>query len=250
MKSDAVEPPLFARTPMANTNSNAIKSLVEANRILVAQSVLDAFGHVSVRSPESPESFFLSRSLAPELVTLEDIVEYDLNSAPVSISSVAHYSERFIHGAIYRSRPDVHAICHHHAAQMMPYCLTDLKLQVVTQLGACIGTVSTPVWDQRDDFGATNHLVTTPEQAMSLAACLQSFPMVLMKRHGATAVGSNIQELVFRCIYSCRNASMQLDAAKYGRVDVFTAEEVALASKFPDSTVNRAWDYWRVKIGG
>jgi HCOMODA/2-hydroxy-3-carboxy-muconic semialdehyde decarboxylase len=124
-----------------------------------------------------------------------------------------------------------------------------MKLQVVTQLGACIGTSSTPVWDQRDEFEATNHLVTTPEQSESLAGCLAAFSLVLMKRHGATVVGKNIQELVFRCVYSCRNASMQLDAARFGEVDAFTAEEIALASKFPDTTLNRAWNYWCVKLG-
>lgn len=223
-------------------------SLADANRILANEGVLDAFGHVSCRSPLDNGRFFLARSLAPELVSPEDILEYDLSSEPVEPTGQALYSERVIHGAIYRARPDVLAICHHHAGVILPFCLADLKLRVVTQLGACIGSSATPIWDQRDGFGATNHLVTTADQAQSLAACLGQYPMVLMKRHGATVVGASLQELVFRCIYSCRDAELQLKALQYGEVDAFTDEEIALASRFPDATLNRAWGYWQARL--
>jgi ribulose-5-phosphate 4-epimerase/fuculose-1-phosphate aldolase len=223
-------------------------NLAEANRILAHEGVLDAFGHVSCRSPLNPGRFFLSRSLAPELVSLEDILEYDLNSEPVSPTSLALYSERVIHGSIYQARPDVVAICHHHATALLPFCLTNLKLRVVTQLGACIGSSSTPLWDQRDGFGATNHLVTTADQARSLAQCLGNNPMVLTKRHGATVVGGSLPELAFRCIYSCRDAELQLRALQYGQIDAFTDDEIELASKFPDATLKRAWGYWRARL--
>ena len=223
--------------------------LARANQILVAQSVLDAFGHVSCRSPENSNRFLLSRSLAPELVTANDVLEYDLSSQPVVADAPALYSERVIHGAIYRARPDVMAICHHHASAILPFCLTDLKLQVVTQLGACIGSSSTPMWDQRTEFGATNHLVTTEAQARSLAKSLGDYPMVLMKRHGATVVGATVEELVFRCVYSCRDAELQLRGKEYGVVDAFTDEEIRLAAQFPRTTLVRAWDYWNVILG-
>jgi len=224
-------------------------ALAAANRILAHENVLDAFGHVSVRHPEKPDHFYLSRSLAPELVTNDDIVEFDLTSQPVGSCDVPLYSERVIHGAIYRARPDVNAICHHHAAAVLPFCLAgDLKLHVVTQLGATMGS-DIPMWDHRDAFGATNHLVTRAEEAASLAGCLGSHSMVLMKRHGATVVGKDLRELAFRSIYSCRDAELQLRALAHGPIDVFTPDEIALAGKFPEATLSRAWALWRSRLG-
>jgi HCOMODA/2-hydroxy-3-carboxy-muconic semialdehyde decarboxylase len=138
----------------------------------------------------------------------------------------------------------VAAICHHHSPVVLPYCLTDLKLRVVTQLGATIGK-HVPIWDQRDEFGATNHLVTKEAEAASLARCLGPNALVIMKRHGATVVGGSLRELVFRSIYSCRDAKLQLDALSYGPIDVFTDAEIDLAGKFPEATFVRAWDYWQ-----
>lgn len=222
------------------------RSLVTANRVLAREGVLDAFGHVSLRDPADAGRFFLSRSLAPELVDEVDILDFDLTSQPVTPTEQALYSERVIHGAIYRARPDVMAICHHHAPPLLPFCLADLKLQVVTQLGATIGK-QVPIWDQRDEFGATNHLVVREDEAASLARCLGSHSIVLMKRHGATVVGSSIEELAFRSIYSCRDAELQLRAMTYGPIDAFSDAEIDLAARYPAATLARAWHYWRTR---
>jgi len=221
--------------------------LATANAILAHEGVLDAFGHVSIRNPTNPSAIYLSRSLAPELVTENDILEFDLSGEPVWPCHVPLYSERVIHTAIYHMRPDVNAICHHHAPAMMPFCLTDLPLRVVTQLGAAIGK-HVPVWDQRDEFSATNHLVTQPQHAMSLARSLGPHAMVLMKRHGVTVVASSLRELAFRSIYSCRDAELQLRALQHGPIDVFSNEEIDLAGKFPEATIARAWDVWRSRL--
>jgi HCOMODA/2-hydroxy-3-carboxy-muconic semialdehyde decarboxylase len=218
-----------------------------ANRMLSREAVMDAFGHVSMRHPTEPGRFFLARSIAPELVTEADVLEYDLTGQPVTPTKLALYSERVIHAVLYRTRPDVNAICHHHAPSMMPFCLADLKLRVVTQLGATIGK-EVPMWDQRDEFGATNHLVTREAEAMSMAKCLGAYNMLLMKRHGATVVACSMRELVFRSIYGCRDAELQLRALTYGEISVCTDEEIALAAKFPEATLARAWDYWRSRL--
>lgn len=223
-------------------------ALAAANRILASENVLDAFGHVSVRHPNDPLRFYLSRSLAPELVTADDVVEFDMDSQPVVTCDAPLYSERVIHGAIYRVRPEVNAICHHHAAAILPFCLArGLKLRVVTQLGATMGQ-DIPIWDQRDEFGATNHLVTRTEEADSLARCLGPYVMVLMKRHGATVVGKDLRELVFRSIYSCRDAEVQMRAVAHGPIDTFTPNEIALAGRFRDATLARAWNLWLSRL--
>jgi HCOMODA/2-hydroxy-3-carboxy-muconic semialdehyde decarboxylase len=218
-----------------------------ANRMLSREAVMDAFGHVSMRHPTEPGRFFLARSIAPELVTEADVLEYDLTGEPVTPTKLAHYSERVIHSVLYRMRPDVNAICHHHAPSMMPFCLADLKLRVVTQLGATIGK-QVPMWDQREEFGATNHLITREAEAVSMAKCLGTNNTVLMKRHGATVVAGSMRELVFRSIYSCRDAELQLRALSFGEISVCTDEEIGLAEKFPEATLVRAWDYWRSRL--
>ena len=223
------------------------KSLALANRIFANEGVVDAFGHVGLRHPENPERFFLARSLAPEAVTEHDILEYDMTSEPVEPFSGLLYSERVMYGAMFRARPDVNAICHHHAPAMLPFCLADLKLRVVTQLGATIGK-DVPLWDQRDEFGATNHLVMCEDEAVSLAKCLGQNSIVLMKRHGATVVASNLRELAFRTIDRVRDAELQLLALTYGPIDVFTDAEIELAGKLPEASLSRAWDYWRARL--
>jgi len=156
---------------------------------------------------------------------------------------VALYSERVIHGAIYRARPDVNAVCHHHAPSLLPFCLTGMKLRVVTQLGASIGK-DVPLWDQRQEFGATSHLVVTEPQAASLARCLDAHAIVLMKRHGATVVGRNVRELVFRSIYSARDAELQL-RARYTETSTCSPRRKSTCRQVSEATLTRAWDYWR-----
>lgn len=232
---------------MNSSVSSSLTRLSIANRILAREGVLDAFGHVSLRNPDKEGHFYLSRSRAPERVTETDILEYDLDSQPIEATGDALYIERVIHGEIYRRRPDVNAICHHHSPALMPFCLTTQKIRVVTQLGATMGK-TVPVWDQRDEFGSTDNLVTTKEEASSLAVSLGAATTVLMKRHGATVVGENLMELVFRSIYTCRDAEIQMKARSHGAIDYFNDREIELASNYPEASLSRAWDYWCSRV--
>jgi ribulose-5-phosphate 4-epimerase/fuculose-1-phosphate aldolase len=182
-----------------------------ANRILSHEGVLDAFGHVSARHPDDPNKYLLSRSRAPELVEPDDIIVFDLESNPAEKTDARFYGERVIHGEIFKARPDVMAVCHHHAASMMPYVISSAPLVPVFHLGATLGQ-SLPNWDQREEFGVTNLLVLKPEEGASLAKALGPYWTVLMRRHGATVAGTTLRELVFRCIYGCRNAEFLTEA--------------------------------------
>lgn len=219
------------------------------NRILANEGVLDAFGHVSMRHPANPNRYFLSRSRAPELVEPGDIIEYDLDSNPVKPTSERPYAERVIHGEIYKVRPDVMSIVHHHAPAVMPFCISGTELMPVMHLGAVIGQ-KVPMWDQYDEFGDTNLLVVKPEEGASLARALGQGPLVLMKGHGATVVGSSVQELVFRAIYSCRNAEYQFMAKMLGNVMPLRPGEVTKSAEiYAMPTANfRAWEYWLARL--
>lgn len=219
------------------------------NRILANEGVLDAFGHVSIRSPENPNRYFLSRSRSPELVEPGDVLEYDLDSNPVKPTNQRLYAERVIHGEIYKARPDVMSITHHHAPAMMPFCITGAELLPVMHLGAIVGH-KVPMWDQYDEFGDTNLLLVKPEEGASLARALGNGPLVLMKGHGATVVGKDVQELVFRAIYSCRNAEFQFLASMLGKVSPLRPGEVEKSSQIMSlpTAQFRTWEYWSTRL--
>jgi HCOMODA/2-hydroxy-3-carboxy-muconic semialdehyde decarboxylase len=159
------------------------------------------------------------------------------------------YSERVIHGEIYKARPDVMAVCHHHAPAVMPFCITGEPLVPVFHLGATMGA-TVPFWDSLDEFGDTNLLVVKPEEGASLARALGPHTVVLLRRHGATVVGASLRELVFRSVYSCLNAVYLSEGKKMGRVGPLTPGEILMAgaiNKIP-SVPFRTWEYWATRL--
>jgi HCOMODA/2-hydroxy-3-carboxy-muconic semialdehyde decarboxylase len=220
-----------------------------ANRILANEDVLDAFGHVSIRHPDNPGRYLCSRSRSPEVVEPADILEYTLDSKLVKPTTAGLYAERVIHGEIYKARPDVMAVCHHHAPAVLPFCIAGVPVVPVFHLGACAGE-EFPFWDQHDEFGDTNLLVVKAEEGASLARALGSHNAVLMRKHGVTAVGSNVQNLVLRCIAMCLNAKYQLAAKMLGHVATLTSGEAKMAGKIAELpiAVDRTWEYWSRRL--
>ncbi|HZD92090.1 MAG TPA: class II aldolase/adducin family protein [Pseudolabrys sp.] len=234
---------------MADPLTEARRMLALANKIAANEGVLDTFGHVSMRHPGNPNRYFLSRSSAPDMVTAEGLIEYDLDSEPVRDPGVPQYSERVIHGEIYKARPDVMAVCHHHSPAFMPLVATGTDYAPVFHLGA-VGGIRPPYWDQHDEFGDTNMLVVRPEEGASLARALGQHPMVLMRRHGVTAVGINVQECVYRAVQTCRNADFQVRAMMIGSISSLSPGEVDLAKEitYKTTALARSWAYWEKRI--
>jgi HCOMODA/2-hydroxy-3-carboxy-muconic semialdehyde decarboxylase len=228
---------------------DARTQLARANRILAREGVLDAFGHVSLRHPTDPQRYLLSRSRGPELVQPDDILEFTLDSEPVNPPSARLYSERVIHGEIFKARPEVMAVCHHHAASILPFCVTGAAMKPVNHLGATMG-LRVPLWDSRDEFGNTNLLVVKPEEGASLARALGRNWTVLMRRHGATVAGRSLQECVFRCIYTAVNARIQIEALLLGGFEALNEEETELAgdANLQPGPIGRAWEYWSARL--
>ncbi len=235
---------------MANKVAEARRELALANRIAANEGVLDTFGHVSMRHPDNPQRYFLSRSSAPDMVTLDGLIEYHLDSRPVRDPGVSQYSERVIHGEIYKARPDVMAVCHHHSPAFMPLLATGTDYVPVFHLGA-VGGIRPPFWDQHDEFGDTNMLVVKPEEGASLARTLGQHPMVLMRRHGVTVIGSSVRDCVYRAIQTCRNADFQARAMSLGRIASLSEGETRLAGNITGTTtaITRSWDYWAKQVG-
>jgi HCOMODA/2-hydroxy-3-carboxy-muconic semialdehyde decarboxylase len=229
----------------AQDRAALLNDVVAANRILYAQGVVDGFGHVSART--GPNRFLLSRSIAPAQVTAADIVEYDLDAAPVNAGAPAGYLERFIHSEIFRVRPDVTSVVHCHAPSLIPFGITGVPLRPVYHNSSFVGE-GVPVFEIRSAAGdATNMLVSTAELGRALARALGSKPAVLMRGHGAVIVGRSVEEAVARSVYLDVNARVQSEAmALGGRITYLSDGEVKQRSGASEYT--RAWELWKSQL--
>ncbi len=227
---------------------DALQDLVAAYRILAEHGVIDAYGHVSLRSPENPERYFLARAIAPERVTRPDLIEYDLDSRPLDEGGRESVRERFIHGEIYRARPEVRCVVHNHSPSVVPFSVTDVPMKALYHMAAFIGD-GLPNFEIRDVQKGTDLLVKTPELGKALAQTLAGKPAALMRGHGSVVVGENLPRAVGRSIYLEQSARMQMQALLLagpgGKVTYFDEAEVQ-ASVAPQDYV-RAWPLWRDK---
>jgi HCOMODA/2-hydroxy-3-carboxy-muconic semialdehyde decarboxylase len=228
-----------------------IGDLVVANHILYRQGVVDGFGHVSARHPGNPNRYFIARSMAPALVTADDILELDLDSNPVAPGAPASYLERFIHGEIYRARSDVMAVVHSHSPGIIPFGLVPgSMLRAVSHMGGFIGA-GAPVFEIRDAVGpASDMLVRTPQLGVALAQSLGAHSIVLMRGHGSTVVGYSVRQAVYRAIYAESNAKLQAEALRLGTPIYLTPEEAAGAARANDANMDRAWNLWVRAVRG
>lgn len=228
-----------------------VADLVTANHILFDQRVVDAFGHVSVRHDKRPDRFLLARSMAPALVRDGDILEFDLDGHPLAAKGRAVYLERFIHGEIYRARPDVGAVVHSHSHAVIPFgVVRSHSLRAIFHMSGFVGT-DTPVFDIRDCAGdGSDLLISNRQLGVALARSLGQGPVVLMRGHGATAVGPTLQEAVFRGVYVDVNARLQLEAIGLGAVNYLTAAEGRATAATNAGQIGRAWELWKMKVEG
>ena len=238
---------------MADTLTRLLQDLVIANRILAKEEVVDAYGHVSVRHPDDPSHFLLARSLAPELVERDDIVEHGLDGEPVRAETRALYLERFIHAAIFEARPEVQAVVHAHAEDILPFGIASgTPLRPVIHSGSFIGA-HVPVWDIADSFGDTNLLVSNIAQGRDLAKCLGGNNVALMRGHGFASAARSLIEVVRMSVFLPRNARALLRATQLGGdIKGLSQGEIDARNRgySPYSTETwRAWQYWANKCG-
>ncbi len=237
--------PSLAAAQSTSPSSTLIEDLVAANRILAQQGILDGYGHVSVRQDAAAGRYLLSRSLAPALATTADIQQYDLDSNALDSAARPSFIERFIHGEIYRARPDVHAIVHSHAPALIPFGVTGVALRPLYHMTAFVGE-GVPVFEickARGDDPKMLMLVHNPALGRALAETLGKKPAALMRGHGAVIVGSSLPQVVGRSVYLALNATLQAQAAALGgSVNYLDPQE---AREEIPANYQRAWDLWK-----
>jgi HCOMODA/2-hydroxy-3-carboxy-muconic semialdehyde decarboxylase len=229
-------------------DSALIEDLVAANRILAALEIVDGYGHVSVRHDKNPNRYLIARSIAPESVTANDVLELDLESKPVNGGDAKMYLERFIHGEIYKARPEVKAVVHNHAAAVIPFGVGNVVLRPIYHMAGFVGR-GVPIFDIRKIAGDTDMLVKTPALGAALARTLGDKPAALMRGHGAVVVGDSLPQVVGRSYYLQMDAKLQAQAmALGGDITYLDAGEAAKTEGF--GGYERAWDLWKRKAMG
>ena len=225
---------------------NTHEDLVIAYRTLADHQVIDAYGHVSMRSPKDPNRYLLARSVAPELVVEADIMEFDLDSNALDARGRSPVNERFIHGEIYKARPEVNAVVHNHSPTVVPFSCTACSLRPIFHMSAFIG-LGVPTWDIREAQKGTDMLVRNAFLGASLARKLGKHPAALMRGHGSVVVGENLPRAVGRSVYLEQNAKMQAQALALAGPggDVVYMDDAEVAANVVWQEYVRSWDLWQ-----
>jgi ribulose-5-phosphate 4-epimerase/fuculose-1-phosphate aldolase len=237
-----------AKPPKLAASAVLIDELVAGSRILAREGVLDGYGHISARSDKRPDRFVMSRSRAPALVTAADLMELDADSEPLPGDTRKGFIERYIHGEIYRTRPDVMAVVHSHSPSVIPFGVTRTKLRPIYHMGSFLWS-GVPVWNIREVRKENDVLVRDRPLGQALASALGSCACVLMRGHGMTVVGESIREAVFRAIYTEMNARLQLQAQVLeGPIEFLSEEEGKRATAANRGTLERPWELWKLSV--
>ncbi|WP_127114441.1 class II aldolase/adducin family protein [Shimia sediminis] len=228
----------------------AITELVLANRILAREDVIDSFGHVSVRHPLRNDRYFLSRSRSPVNVTREDIMEFTLEGELIGEDHRRPYNERHIHGAIYKDRPDVNSVAHHHARSIIPFTMNDVSLRPIFHMSSVIGK-EVPTWDSQDEFGDTNMLVDRMDMGHSLSRTLGQNRVALLRGHGCICVAANLRAVCMVATGLKDNAALVQQSLALGELKHLTDGEIDKTSAMllGDMPLARAWDFWVSRAG-
>jgi len=225
-----------------------LEDLAAASRILADQGVFDAAGHVSMRHPGHPERFLMSRSLAPQMITADDIMEFDLDCNAIDPRGRNGFIERYLHGEIFRKRPDVMVVAHSHSPSVIAFGLSNTPMRAMYHNAAFLAA-GVPVFDIREKFGVTDIVVSTAAKGAALAEVLADKPVALLRAHGMVVVGPTLPVAVFRAIFTDISARIQHQAlALGGPLAALDAEEGRLADVVNVQTVGRSWDLWKSRV--
>jgi len=225
-----------------------VDKLVYANRILYDHNIVDGLGHVSVRHPNEPDTFHLSCNRAPGMVCRKDITTYDFDGNTLSNQTERPYLERFIHGEIYRARPDVMSVVHSHSINVIPFAITKNRLKPVFHMSGFLGEGSAH-FEIREAGGDTDMLISSSYLGAALARSLGKCSCVLMRGHGSTVVGTSLEQAVYRAIYTEINAKLQLTAMNLGEITFLNDNEAQLSSDMNDGQIPRSWNLWIKRLG-
>ena len=247
---------LWAQTPARPVTGGPVdplllEDLALSYRILTDRDIMDGLGHSSIRHPANPNRYLISRNKATGLVTPGDLMELDLDSRPVD-PSARSYQEVHIHAEIYKARPDVMAVIHHHAPGTVSWGMGKIPMMPMNQSSRWM-LDGVPFFDYRDiriegDKGwEETNLIHTAARGQAVARTLAGSPALLLVNHGAVVVGSTITEAVGRSIYMEINTEVQTAAMLRGGPVTYYDAAGELRATGSRSDFGRQWDLWKAE---
>ena len=183
------------------------------------------------------------------MVNEEDLIQYDLDSNPVDADGRESVLERFIHGEIYRARPEVMCVVHNHSPSVVPFSVTGVPMRALYHMAAFIGE-GLPNFEIRDVRKGTDLLIRDATLGKALAATLAAKPAALMRGHGSVVVGENLPRAVGRSVYLEQGARMQMQAlalAGPGGGEITWLDDAEVRASIARQDYARAWPLWRAK---
>jgi ribulose-5-phosphate 4-epimerase/fuculose-1-phosphate aldolase len=212
------------------------KDLVTASHIVHQQGLVNAFGHVSARIPDT-ETFLFPPRMSPALVRLDNLLVLDVEGKQLAGEGRPN-TEFWIHARIYKARPDVQAVCHVHS----PHCVALGSLgETVRPLHniAAVFKDGVPVFDRVG-------LIRSRELGDAVAQSLGGHRGMLLRGHGANVADASVRRTCVMALWMEEAADYQLRAMAAGKPRYFTAEELALVYDqiSGDDVANRAWQYF------
>jgi ribulose-5-phosphate 4-epimerase/fuculose-1-phosphate aldolase len=217
--------------------SEVKRDVISACRILGEQKLVEGFGHVSARLPDS-ESFLLTPRISLALVEEADLLTLNLDGRVVEGHHPAPF-EAWLHTAIMKSKPSVNAITRIHARVANMFSVTERKLEPVHNHGSFFAG-GVPVFKRPD-------LISTAELGAQMTQELGDDPAILLRGNGQVTVGRTIPEAVMMAIYLEEAAVMLYGALQIGTPIPLSASESKQRriEALPPVDLERAWNFFK-----
>ncbi|KAI9717844.1 MAG: hypothetical protein M1828_007083 [Chrysothrix sp. TS-e1954] len=261
--------------------TSSLSSLITAFHILHKHTLLDAYGHISLRDPTDPTRFFCSSLPANLISSPSDLDHWNVAdgtavrkpaAGTTSNTRPSQYSEHWIHACILDRYPEVNSVVHSHHPAMVAASLQkgDYRARAVWHMAGFIGS-GCPVFDPANYYPSSgssstkrNLLISSKPLGSALAKsfCLNPQPfdrlpdeaVVLLRGHGFVTWGGCLEDAVYRAIYSVKNVEVQFQALQLqagnkpsGLVHLGAEESEDCSSGFNEGR-RRAWPSWRAEV--
>lgn len=194
--------------------------------------------HLTLRSPRGDTFFTYQLGQSVEEVRLADLCESDFEANPLDPRRKLNPTLK-LHGVVYRARPDVQCICHHHGDNSVA-------------MGAVHGVLkpfdrSAARWyrniDLIEDYDNVHRIA---DQGRAIVKRLGNKKALILKFHGILVTGASVRDTVVSTIDLEQSLGVQLRAMAAGRVSVMPRGEIEDAKKLflSDLYIHGTWAYY------
>ena len=212
--------------------------VISASRILSQQKLVEGFGHVSARIPNS-DHFIITPRISLALVQESELLTMNGDGQVVEGRQAAPI-EASLHAVIMKAKPEVNAITRIHARVANIFSVTNRKLEPVHSHGSFFAG-GVPVYAKPD-------LILTAALGAEVAQILDDKPAVLLRGNGQVTVGGTIREAVMMAIYLEEAAQILFGAIQIGTPIPLTTVESKQrqVEALTPADMERAWNYFKI----